>query len=127
MNNDLIKELRDIANDLDEIRLPRFASIVDEIALTVLAQEGPADGNGGNGEQSVAPPPPDPAAQQDDTGEQQNIQQNPVVKPLASATLRVKALPEQLAMARRQQIAAQQAASRGVNKMKNQIAPTQGM
>lgn len=44
MNTDLIDELRTIANDLDEIGRPRFASIVDEVALTVLAQEDPFAG-----------------------------------------------------------------------------------
>lgn len=44
MNIELINELRTIANDLDEIGQPRFASIVDEVALTVLAQEDPFAG-----------------------------------------------------------------------------------
>jgi hypothetical protein len=38
MRPELIEELRIIANRLDDVGEPRFASIVDEMAITVLAQ-----------------------------------------------------------------------------------------
>ena len=56
MNNDLIKELRDIANDLDEVGRPRSAEIVDEIGLTVLAQNTPMTQEQAiSGEQTIDP------------------------------------------------------------------------
>ena len=56
MNNDLIRELRDIANGLDEVGQPRFAEVVDGIGLTVLAQAAPMTQEQADmGEQTVDP------------------------------------------------------------------------
>ena len=87
MNTGLIDELKTIADGFDEAGCVRFASIVDEIAMTVLAAETilpPKDDMAGD----IAPPQ-DEGAMGDPMAENATGSQNP---PLATSTMDVNSL-----------------------------------